>query len=78
MTRLIHTADWQLGKPYGRVDSDVRAALTEARFDALGSRLDLLTEFLTEAATRVQVILLTCRDRAFRHLGNRITLTRTQ
>ena len=32
---FIHTADWQLGKPYGRFDSDVRAALTEARFDAI-------------------------------------------
>ncbi len=31
MLRLIHTADWQLGKPYGRFDSDVRAALSEAR-----------------------------------------------
>ena len=36
MLRLIHTADWQLGKPYGRFDSDVRAALGEARFDAIG------------------------------------------
>lgn len=35
MIRLIHTADWQLGKPYGRFDCDVRAALTEARFDAI-------------------------------------------
>ena len=35
MIRLIHTADWQLGKPYGRFESDVRAALTEARFDAI-------------------------------------------
>ncbi|TPG52191.1 metallophosphoesterase family protein [Sphingomonas glacialis] len=35
MLRLIHTADWQLGKPYGRFDSDVRAALNEARFDAI-------------------------------------------
>ena len=35
MLRLIHTADWQLGKPYGRFDSDVRAALSEARFDAV-------------------------------------------
>lgn len=35
MLRLIHTADWQLGKPYGRFDSDVRAALGEARFDAI-------------------------------------------
>ncbi len=35
MLRLIHTADWQLGKPYGRFDSEVRAALSEARFDAI-------------------------------------------
>jgi hypothetical protein len=35
MIRLIHTADWQLGKPYGRFDDEVRAALTEARFDAI-------------------------------------------
>jgi Calcineurin-like phosphoesterase len=33
--KLIHTADWQLGKPYGRFRSEVRAALTEARFDAI-------------------------------------------
>ncbi|WP_371420228.1 exonuclease SbcCD subunit D [Tardiphaga sp.] len=33
--KLIHTADWQLGKPYGRFDPDVRAALSEARFDAI-------------------------------------------
>ena len=42
------------------------------------TRLDLMTEVLTEASTRMQVILLTCRDRAFRHLGNRIALTTTQ
>ncbi len=41
------------------------------------TRLDLMTDILTDAATRMQVILLTCRDRAFRHLGNRITLTGT-
>lgn len=40
------------------------------------TRLDLMTEILTEAATRMQGILLTCRDRAFRHLGNRISLTK--
>ena len=33
--RFIHTADWQLGKAFGRFDPDVRAALTEARFDAI-------------------------------------------
>lgn len=33
--KLIHTADWQLGKTFGRFQQDVRAALTEARFDAI-------------------------------------------
>ena len=32
-------------------------------------RLDLMTEILEEASPRMQVILLTCRDRAFRHLA---------
>lgn len=39
------------------------------------ARLDLMVEILTEAAERMQVILLTCRDRAFRHVpGNRVSL----
>jgi uncharacterized protein YhaN len=39
------------------------------------ARLDTMIEILSEAATRMQVILLTCRDRAFRHIaGNRIAL----
>mgnify|MGYP003364984898 CR=1 FL=1 len=33
--KFIHSADWQLGKPFGRFDAEVRAALTEARFDAI-------------------------------------------
>ncbi|WP_336975075.1 metallophosphoesterase family protein [Sphingobium aromaticiconvertens] len=33
--KFIHTADWQLGKPYGRFEPEVRAALSEARFDAI-------------------------------------------
>lgn len=35
MPRLIHTADWQLGKPFGRFPQEVRTALGEARFDAI-------------------------------------------
>lgn len=35
--KFIHSADWQLGKPYGRFDPDVRGALTEARFDAINT-----------------------------------------
>ena len=39
------------------------------------ARLDLMIEILAEAAERMQVILLTCRDRAFRHVpGNRVWL----
>lgn len=33
--RFIHSADWQLGKPFGRFDSETRSALTEARYDAI-------------------------------------------
>ena len=32
---MIHTADWQLGKPFGRFPQEVRSALTEARLDAI-------------------------------------------
>ena len=38
-------------------------------------RLETMTDILEEAAQRMQVILLTCRSKAFRHVdGNRITL----
>jgi DNA repair exonuclease SbcCD nuclease subunit len=33
--RFIHTADWQLGKPFGRMPDEVRTALQEARLDAI-------------------------------------------
>jgi hypothetical protein len=33
--RVLHSADWQLGKAFGRFEPGVRAALTEARFDAI-------------------------------------------
>lgn len=40
------------------------------------ARLDTMVEILSEAATRMQVVLLTCRDRAFRHVaGNRIAFS---
>jgi len=36
-TRFIHTADWQLGKPYERIDNDddKRSLASQARFDVL-------------------------------------------
>jgi DNA repair exonuclease SbcCD nuclease subunit len=33
--RFIHTADWQLGKPFGRMLDEARVALQEARLDAI-------------------------------------------
>lgn len=33
--KIIHTADWQLGKPFGRFPPEVSAALSEARLDAI-------------------------------------------
>jgi DNA repair exonuclease SbcCD nuclease subunit len=33
--RFIHTSDWQLGKPFGRLPDEARAALQEARLDAI-------------------------------------------
>ncbi len=39
-------------------------------------RLELLTDIISDAAKRMQVILLTCRDRAFRHVtGNHVSLS---
>ena len=35
--RFIHTSDWQLGKPFGRLPDEARAALQEARPDAIDS-----------------------------------------
>lgn len=33
--KILHSADLQLGKPYGRFEPEVRAALSEARFDVI-------------------------------------------
>lgn len=35
LMRFIHTSDWQLGKPFGRAPEQARAALLEARLDAI-------------------------------------------
>ena len=33
--RIVHSADWQLGKPFGRFPAEVRSALSEARLDVI-------------------------------------------
>lgn len=35
MVRVLHSADWQLGRAFGRFEPHVRAALIEVRFDAI-------------------------------------------
>lgn len=91
-----------LGKPFGRLEPEVRAALAiEGMFNVAAAKLTNLAEaggpnspvakraleqlfafanmrleVLCEAAERMQVILLTCRERAFRHVpGHRLSLT---
>lgn len=63
LTRLAF-ADMLLekGRPVSLILDDPLAYSDDAR-------LDLMSDILTEAAERMQVILLSCRERAFRHLG---------
>ena len=35
MTRILHTADWQIGRLYGSFDPDDAVPLAEARFAAV-------------------------------------------
>jgi DNA repair exonuclease SbcCD nuclease subunit len=35
LMQFLHTSDWQLGKPFGRAPAQARAALREARLDAI-------------------------------------------
>ncbi len=47
--RLLHTADWQLGKPYGNVPGDAGAILREARFEAVRRIAALAREHQVDA-----------------------------
>ncbi|MGY2733576.1 metallophosphoesterase family protein [Sphingomonas sp. UYP23] len=50
--RIIHSADWQLGKPFGRFPVDVRSALSEARLDVI----DRLAEVAASSGARHVVV----------------------
>jgi len=39
--KLLHTADWQLGKPFSRFAGDIGAVLRDARFAAVGTLAEL-------------------------------------
>lgn len=49
MVRLLHTADWQLGRTFAGVDGDAGAALREARFEAVRTMAALARENAVDA-----------------------------
>jgi DNA repair exonuclease SbcCD nuclease subunit len=46
---ILHTADWQLGKPFGSIEGDVAALLREERFNAVARLADLACERQADA-----------------------------
>ncbi len=65
--RLLHTADWQLGKPFSRFAGDVGAVLREARFEAV-ERLATLARDTEVAAVLVAGDILESEHLDPRHL----------
>ncbi len=49
MTKILHTADWQIGRLYGTFDPDDAAALAEARFVAVERLASLATSEAVDA-----------------------------
>jgi len=53
----------------------VSIVLDDALVYSDDDRLEVMTDILAEAAKRMQIILLTCRAKAFRHVeATRLTL----
>ena len=52
MTKILHTADWQIGRQYGSFEPEDAAALADARFGAIERLADLA------ATTGVDVVLV--------------------
>ncbi len=49
MPKFLHTADWQIGRQYGRFPADDAAALAEARFTAVEKLAQLATDHAVDA-----------------------------
>ncbi len=49
LTKLLHTADWQIGKLFGQFDADEAALLADARFAAVERLARLATEHAVDA-----------------------------
>ena len=49
MPRLIHTADWQIGRTYGRFDDEAAGRLAGARYEVVGRIATLATQRRADA-----------------------------
>ena len=47
--RLLHTADWHIGKPFAHIQGDTAAILRQARFDVIGQLANLGREWDVDA-----------------------------
>lgn len=53
---------------HATLEGEVGAILDDPLAYSDDARLEIMSEILVDAAQRMQIIILTCRDRAFRHL----------
>ncbi|CBL44156.1 predicted metallophosphoesterase [gamma proteobacterium HdN1] len=72
MIRLLHTADWQMGRQYGRFEPEDAAALSEARFSAIERIAALANELQVDAVLVAGDVfdLQTLTDRTLRRTFN--------
>lgn len=72
MPRFLHTADWQIGRQYGRFDSDDAVALAEARFTCVERIATLASEWQVDAVLVAGDVFdaQTVSDRVIRRLFN--------
>lgn len=72
MPSFIHTADWQIGRQYGRFAPDDAAALAEARFTTVERISRLATEQAVDAVLVAGDVFdaQTVSDRSIRRLFN--------
>lgn len=70
--RFLHTADWQIGRQYGRLPPDRAVLLAEARFSAVERLARLATEHRVEAVLVAGDVFdaQTVSDRTIRRLFN--------
>lgn len=72
MARLLHTADWQIGRQYGQIAADDAVSLAEARFGALERLAQLAVEHNVDAVLVAGDVFdaQTVSDRTIRRLFN--------